>query len=544
MPPSPEDEQETGAPDGTAKHHWLSTVLPANRAVCAGIRHLLGDQKVQVRELVDLISQDLVIMIELLSKANCVANTSRGNIKAARVGVLTLGIDKVTRIVDSLLERPSLPEGDLADRVEQVRLNAQRTGVVTSILANVIVPGQGDEALTVGLLTGTGELVAALYLRERYSVIIEQFERKTQIRYRLAQDCGFDLDHVGTEYLRAQGIPMSMVELLDREKPVSNPKQSALRFCTLSAQEMVESFDEGKWENLAPGKKIPPKSAIRMLQLEEAQYEKLYARIDDFFSAGVIDDEAANAVVDEVLTHQGVNLAVPAEQVPVATPPPAEPSLATPQSAPESVVAAPVPPPAVESAAEVGPSDEMVEIESVIEIEDDSLAPMLITGVKGSPLVPPPDLLPRRPSRVAEAQAEIDDIWANFQADDDVEGQLLKFLVGQGFFYRAAILNMTPERNEARVVDGVGDGVIKGVDVPWGVLIEPGTQMRHKVNVFGLRQAPHCPFGSNAFALSFLGSRGGKPIVIYSDCGKSLVVPFESRRVFRSVVRRLHARFI
>ena len=87
------------------------------------------------------------------------------------------------------------------------------------------------------------------------------------------------------------GIPETLLFALDREAQVRSPERAVLRPLCMAAAEMLDAFDANRWEKLAPGRSAPPRSNLRLLQLNEQQYVKVYERVAEYLVSARLDEE-------------------------------------------------------------------------------------------------------------------------------------------------------------------------------------------------------------------------------------------------------------
>ena len=506
----------------------LDAQLPVNYEVTAEIVRLLGEQKFQSKRLLDLMAQDLVVAIEVLAAANAPDGMGRTGVTTLHAAAVALGVEKMRGVFDKLLERSAVPDNDLADRVEQIRVEAQRVGIVAAILAGAAAKS-GEEALAAGMLAATGEMLAVVHLRERYAALAEKCEGPSQLRDCLRKECGFDVEAVTGAYLSAHAIPVRLVEIVAGGKSAGDAKT---RMCVLAAQETVERFDSGKWESLSSGSTIPPGSALAKLQLSEEAYQKAGTKIDDFFASGVVDEDVSGAPPEEMFTPQGVQIIKHTPASPSACAPLLDGRFAAGSAAPDDEAAAheitvPV----------AGP--QLDEAERVVMIDTESCTPVFIYHAKVEPLVHPPAAGKPKPSRVQAALQEVELICRRTKAADKVEERLIRLLTSCGAFYRAASLAINEGGTDAHVRMGTGPGLVKGTSIPWTTISERGPSTAGQVSLFKPFQDSNGPFNCKAYALALLGASENRPLVLYADCGEIPVVPFEARRLLRAVVQKL-----
>lgn len=142
-------------------------------------------------------------------------------------------------------------------------------------------------------------MLAVAHFQDEYVKLAEEHAR-SGVNYRLNQTMQFDVDKMGLTYLRRMGIPEVLIFAIDRESKSRTPERAVMKPLCLSAAELVDAFDANRWEKLAPGKRLPPKSAIRMLQINDSQYLKIYERTSEYlFSAKMLEERRKHQPAEE-----------------------------------------------------------------------------------------------------------------------------------------------------------------------------------------------------------------------------------------------------
>ena len=79
---------------------------------------------------------------------------------------------------------------------------------------------------------------------------------------------------------------------IDREALSRQPERAAMKPVVMAAEEFIDSFDANRWEKLAPGKPLPGQSALRLLQISDGQYAKVYERASEYlFSMRIVEEK-------------------------------------------------------------------------------------------------------------------------------------------------------------------------------------------------------------------------------------------------------------
>lgn len=124
-----------------------------------------------------------------------------------------------------------------------------------------------------------GDLVAILHLGAEYVALASENVRN-KVLYRLEKDHNFSVESVGVEYLRRLGMPEDVLFCVDRDSQskTKTDRNIAKGICQ-AAHEFVTAVETDKWNKYAPGETLPPKSAVRMLQIPTHQYENIYTKL-------------------------------------------------------------------------------------------------------------------------------------------------------------------------------------------------------------------------------------------------------------------------
>jgi len=527
----------------------LALLLPTDRGVWSEARRLVANKNVRVEDLAICASQDPIIVLDLLRISNAMFfSGGRSPITSAKTAIIRLGSDVVLETLDRLAERPSFDHPKVASVFEDTRQRAKRVSIVASILAEALARNLTEDAQTAGLFLNTGELLAAAFFGETYVKLIESVSRATT-NYRLLQDHKFDCERLGLTYLRRNGIPEALLFAIDREAVSRVPERAILRPLCQAAVEMVEAFDLKRWEKIAPGKILPPKSAVRTLQIPDTQYLRIYERTAEYlFSFRVLEDMRRNG-----------DAAAPAESG--SSNPPRKEALtadigtilesvaasSTPVEAesPPSASNEPVIPRPVEAVARAGVAKATAEVKaSAQQVDQFSLASTktrdkAIARSSEQRIVEPPVINTRNGTSIVTS---ITDSFASAKRSEELLSQLLESLVDKGPFEKSALIVVSKDRKSAIVVAARGPNIGNGQRLELDDPLSPLAQCFSKVQSFGNRESPVSPFGSRAFALAPIDADHETPVALYADCGNLTALSFEARRIFRTIVDILNQR--
>ena len=529
-------------PSGRTGGSPLAVVFPPDPDVWIESRRLVGDKNLRVDDLATCSSQDPVVVMDLLRTANAMYFSSgKSAISTARTAIVRLGSDVIIDILEKMKTRPVFENEDVRHWFELHRSRCRRSAIVARILSEALARTLCDDCQTAALFLHVGEMLAVAYFREEYVKLAEDLSR-SGIVYRLAQEQKFNTEEMGLMYLRRQGIPEVIIAAIDREARVRTPERAIMKPLCLAAAEMVEAFDMNRWEKIAPGKKLPPKSALRMLQFSENQYLKVYERCSEYlFSARQLEErrkqqpvskisdytaEAADSIPSDIAAEQSsLQLEIRNLLKDFAATPGEERHIEEQQTTPQSNV----PPPAETRPITYEPSlDKQFELDAAR-----SHAKTEARDTERPIEVPKPAAISSNGQKLLD---DFTNMFAEAKNSEELLTQLLKKLVDEGPFEKSALIVVSKDRSRALVVaargPNIGNGQMVSIDDP----LSPLAQCFSKVQSFGNRESPHSPFGSKSFALAPLDADHQTPVALYADCGNEGAVPFEARRIFRMVV--------
>lgn len=475
----------------------LTLHFPPDNLIWAEARKLVADTKVRVEDLATCCLQDPILIIELLKQANALYfSGGRPPITSTTTAIVRLGSQVVRELLESLLDRPQFDNEEVQHWVNLHRSRMKRTAIVARILSEALAKQLSDDCQAAGLLVGMGELLAVGFFQEKYVELAEELSR-SGINYRLAQESKFDVERMGLLYLRRNGIPEALLFALDREAMNRAPERAIMKPLVNSAAEMVDAFDNNKWERLAPGKTLSSKSHLRLLQMTDSQYLKVYERSSEYLyqvrmieekkkadllreqSMGTIEAQAIPSLEDEIFgLLSDTNIVTTEAEFPPTPPPSSKPSM---------------------------------------------VVPPVMTGNRGNKIV-----------------GALFDSLNTVQSSEELLSSLLSMLLQDGLFEKSALIVVSPDKRTAKVVAARGPVVEKGLSLDITDPLSPLAQCFTKVQSFGSKKSVHSPFGSRSFAVSPIEAAHESPVALYADCGNNGSVSFEARRVFRAVVDLLN----
>lgn len=475
----------------------LTLQFPPDSLIWAEARKLVADTKVRVEDLATCCLQDPILVIELLKQANALYfSGGRPPITSTTTAIIRLGSQVVRELLEGLLDRPQFENEEVLHWVNVHRSRMKRTAIISRILAEALAKQLSDDCQAAGLLVGMGELLAIGFFQEKYVELAEELSR-SGINYRLAQESKFDVERMGLLYLRRHGIPEALLFALDRDAMNRAPERAIMKPLVSSAAEMVDAFDNNKWERLAPGKTLSSKSNIRLLQMTDNQYLKVYERTSEYlYQVRMLEEKKKSDALREQMmsTLESQNI----------------PSL----------------------------EDEIFSLladTTIVTTEADF--PAAPSPSNKPSLVVPPQMSGNRGNKIVGA---IFDSINSVQSSEELLSSLLSMLLQDGLFEKSALIVVSPDKRKAKVVAARGPVVEKGLSLDITDPLSPLAQCFTKVQSFGSKQSVHSPFGSKSFAVSPIEASHDSPVALYADCGNNGSVSFEARRVFRAVVDLLN----
>jgi len=553
---SSKDKSTSSADRTRAAGGPLALMLPPDPAVLAEARRLVGEGSTRMDELAVCASQDPVVVIELLRVANAMYfSEGRPPITSVKTAAIRLGADVLLETFDKLAERASVEDPEVSRWFELHRVRCKRASIVSSILSEALARPLLDECQVAALLMFVGEMIAVMHLKERYTKLANEASRSALL-FRLAQDFKFDVESMSVSYLRRHGTPEGILMVLDRDSVIRAKDRVVMKPICMAAGELVDAFDQNRLDKLAPGKQIPPKSALRILMMSEPQYLKVYERVSEFlFSFRVLEERKQEAA----RKSQGKAPAGSASARSASS----SPSSKQLQTEIQSILDEELD----DDLDDVG--NELDEVEALA-VEDDDIEEAEETQVEeldeplGASLkefnLRPEAAASKTVARVATTEkkpegtpiihtkkgtqflSDIAGMLGEAKTSQELLAQILAKLVTPGPFEKAAIIVVSKDRKKAIVVacrgPALGGGQTLSLDDP----LNPLAQCLSRVQSYGRNKNNVSPFGSRAFAVAPLDADHDTPVALYADCGKNGALTFESRRIFRAVVGILNKR--
>lgn len=262
----------------------LNIKVPVSSDILLEARRLIADRNVRMKTLSLCISQDPALTMAIFKNANSMFFAEGKKLSTSiKSAAMRLGSDSIISILSSLTDIKNPTDVMILENLNLYRDKSKRASIVARMLAESINKSIEEECLTTGLFLYLGYILCLLTLQDKF-IEISRNSQLPIIRYKLTEDYKIDVEETAFTYLTNNNISNIIIKSLNRDVKLNNNKDRILlRNIVWSAYELVEAFDNNKWERLAPGNQLSPKSPIRSLFLSEQQYGKIYERVAGFF---------------------------------------------------------------------------------------------------------------------------------------------------------------------------------------------------------------------------------------------------------------------
>lgn len=526
----------------------LSIQMPAQASLLSQSRFLAGDRNLRNDDLATSISQDPILTLELLRVANAIAFTQdRPPITTARTALIRLGSSNIVEILNNTALRIPFSDPGVAKEFENLRALARRISIVSRIVSMTTNQDLAEEAQTVGLMSTIGQMVACAYFGSRYVELAQSVSPKT-LAYRLSNDHNFDIRSMRLSYLRQHGLPEVLIFAFDRELAPKSPERLYLRVIADAATELVEAFDHNKWERYQDFTTLPGQSALRIFQLPEPVYYRLYDRVEEYLSFTKEEEDQKHRKQEEGLPSKSIQ-SDPAPSVILAekldngtTAPHADLTDTAPGSVAPSVPLAdtlgtPSTPSLANGKGKKFTAGKTAQNNSARSIWD-AVTPVFVTTEQVD-LRHPPRLYSQKATAVL---AEVCGLCTDAHSAEELLKQLLQTLTNSSPFIRAALITLATDKRSACVHVAVGTGLTSGATIALSDPLSPLATCLTQVRSFNAQNAPNhiSPLGVSSFAVSPIRVDNNTPVFLYADCGSEDSLTFEARRIFRYIVGLLN----
>jgi HD-like signal output (HDOD) protein len=507
--------------------------FPIHPSILSEASKLASRKTTKVDDLALCALQDPILVLELLKLANgTFFSAGRPPLTTASAAITRLGEDEMLNVLKSLMDRPIFTDPQVARIFEKHRSRSRRAGILARMLAETVAKSLSEECHTAGLCMFMGELLATAHLGETYVKLYESNNPAT-VLCRLAQDHRFDVEAMGLSYLQKSGIPASLLFAISREGKPNTPDRAPMKPICFAATEMVDAFDLNKWEKLAPGKQLAPKSALRFLRLSDTQYMRLYERASEYLFQDKLIQERIS--VEDLGRSSSTGrdedfdfvIQTADSDVPAAAGSSLENDLLSLLDPAENIEEAP------NTAPEAGGTINAKTLSDSYNIRRDAPAKSVARNENPLPLVAPP------PLRTSAGNAFVSNVTEQLDkatTSEELLRSILAILTDSGPFEKSALIVVSKDRKNAIVVAARGPSITCGQTLTLSDPLSPLAQCFSKVQSFGNKGSQESPWGSKAFALSPVDADHETPVALYADCGNEGSLTFEARRIFRAVV--------
>lgn len=497
-----------------------SVELAPDPIVLNRIIDLLVDKNVRISKVSEMILKDPVTTLEILSRANSgdFAN-EKSRISAIHTAVVRIGSEELLKLCRVLYERSIDLSPNIATEMNQLRALSCRAALVAEILSSNLQRDIIEVAQTCALLSYYGLMLACYSLQEDF-LELTHIKKRSTLTYRLLSNFSFDVNKVQIDYFQKRNLPSLVFFAFDKELKCKTSAQSSLRFIVESALEIAEALDEDKIDKYKYFHRLPAKSSLRLLKINEHVYENIFSDIEDALGlsgdrdkiiAKEEDDNSSqdsfNALIEDTLTLNRFDVA-----------------------------------------------------EEAKELEDNNKTPTLVINrvdlvnyiTKSGSAV----FIEKASDTIEQERAELSSssdaiigllqtICQNAKSAQELLNDLMEVVTEKGPFSRTAVIELTEGRREAFVHTALGEDfdnlkaneAIKVFDP-----LSPLSTVVTKVQSFNAKSLEDhvSPFGVTSYAVSPIKTTSKSQLVFYADCGTEKPLPFEARKVFRLAVALLN----
>lgn len=502
----PEEDSKTGK--------WLvPKILPADSEALSQALQLAKNGKQDTSALVPMLLQDPVLVIEVLKEAN---NSSFAGgattLTALRPAIVRLGAERVYDLLTQISGREAISEQKSLLFFQRHRSRCKRIGRIAQIIAEVIARHVREECEVIGLLSSIGDMLAVFHFGETYIELAEDSPRAT-VNYRLVKHHQFDVQKSGIAYLRRSGIPEFITTIIDEEIPLPQPEQKMMRLMYRAAIELVDTFDNDKWDKLAPKKELPPSSILRLLKLNERQHIAIYSKADAYLSHMSAIDRGRDRLLEDQIETKDDDTDWDTED-----------EWETEDDWSWFDEGDYEPEPITESLEDTLSDSQEPQYTDL----DSDLDDLLDIDTSGSEI----ELEGTLPGKEARAETSF------FSLYESILGDSLNELI-TGPFSTAALISFSQDKKEATIVVQRGNAHSE-TTISISDNNSPLLRALSKTHTFSSRNDNQSPFGSNSYAISPLVTETPTPLALYADCGSHPAITLHGRRLFRDMVQRLN----
>ena len=267
---------ESLAPRSTKS--MVDVIIPPQEEHLHQARVLIGEANVRINDLTTALSRDPSIVLELLKLANSMQYSGgRPPALTLKAVIERLGASVIIGTLDSLKTVEQLDQARGAKYLDAAKERCFLCSQVAKVLSEACAKNLVEECEVAALFLHIGEILAVVNFQAHYVKLAQEMPR-VKLLYRLEKDFKFEPQKMGLLYLRKAGVPEALLFGIDPEAQSKTPGRTVMKPICAAASEMVLQFQADKWDKLAPGSQIPPKSPLRLLGLSDAQYAGVFEK--------------------------------------------------------------------------------------------------------------------------------------------------------------------------------------------------------------------------------------------------------------------------
>jgi len=257
--------------------------IPHDRRILSLAKKAALATTLRVDDLVTIILGDPTLTLHILQLGNSIkASGDKRSTGSLKTAIIRLGSQAIIKLIDKL-ESQKYPNFTVIHQtLKQLKKRAVATSQIAHILATETSQRNPEECLLTGLLYNTGELFALATLGEAYTNL-SATNGRAQLMYLLHINHDFELEEWSFDYLQSCGIPSSITSAISPTVQ-NHGSQNSTRPIVLTAIEFIDAFMEQRLARFAPGRPPPARSAVRMLSISPARYEKVFTQIVDLLN--------------------------------------------------------------------------------------------------------------------------------------------------------------------------------------------------------------------------------------------------------------------
>lgn len=507
---------------------------------------LASDKNVRISKLSDMILKDPVITLEILSCANSLSN-EKASISAVQTGVIRIGSSQLIELLQNLKTRIKEDlDPDVSVEYSSLRRLGERATIVSEILSSHLQRDIIELTQTCALLSYIGPMILCHYFDREY-LEVAHLRKRNALNYRMQSKYGFNYNEAYLTYLKARNLPSEIFFAFDKELKCVTSAQSSLRFIIESAIEIVEAYEDGKFIKYVPGVELPPKSALRLLKINEAQYATIYEEIEYSLGSGVANKEY-DVKNDMLQASPDVNFEAIIEHS---------------ESSHDE---------AIKDNSDIEGLDQHFSIEEKVSssfqdnsdlnknkyitegivLRKEELMELISSSGSAVFIEKTSSNIELEKQKLQKESVDviesIEFICKSAENSRSLLNELMSVITQNGPFLRAALIRINDLRNGALIEEAVGEefsDINPPLDLVVNDYLSPLSTFCTKVRSFNSYSSSGIkdiisPFGISSYAISPIRLHDETSFVFYADCGEHQPLPLEARKVFRLIVAILN----